>query len=90
MIHSRSVGVKLIVVCGLAVAMTVPALFISGIVAERTARATDVVQQISASSGGQQTFLGPALVIPYKQRTGPRDAYVVFPASGSAVLKTVT
>src|SRR5689334_18777743 len=88
--YSRSVGVKLIVLCGLAVAMTVPAFFISAIVEERTGRAADVVRQISASSGGQQTFLGPALVIPYRQRTGPRDVYVVFPTSGSAILKTAT
>lgn len=92
-ISPRSIGVKLIVVCGLALSMAIPGLFVGGLIEERTTRAAEVVRQISGSSGGQQTFLGPSLVIPYKaQRSsaGSRDAYVVFPAEASAILKTVT
>jgi inner membrane protein len=95
-IDSRSMGVKLIVVCGLAFSMTIPAFFVEGLVNDRTTRAADVVRQISAISGGQQTFLGPTLAIPYK--TPPQSAanapkrgiYLVFPAVASAALKTVT
>ena len=58
-------GVKLIVVCGLALLMTIPALFVGGLVADRTRRAADVVKEISSHVGGQQTFLGPTLAIPY-------------------------
>jgi inner membrane protein len=86
-------GVKLIVVCGLAVLMTLPAFFVSGLVEDRTKRAADVVRQISGYSGGQQTFLGPTLAIPYKQtpaNSSAHDMYVVFPTQASAVLKTVT
>jgi len=94
-INSRSIGVKLIVVSALAVSMTIPGLFVGSLVEERTQRAAEVVRQISGISGGQQTFLGPTLVIPYKsssQGSGAhsRSAYVVFPAAGAAVVKTAT
>jgi len=90
-IDSRSMGVKLIVVCGLAVSMTIPAFFVEGLVNDRTTRAADVVRQISAISGGQQTFLGPTLAIPYKSANAPkRGIYLVFPSVASAALKTVT
>ena len=89
-------GVKLIVVCGLALLMTIPALFVGLLVADRTERAADVVREISAHVGGQQTFLGPTLAIPYNipspSRTDlpKRGTYLVFPARASAILKTVT
>jgi inner membrane protein len=93
---SRSMGVKLIVVCGLALVMTIPALFVGGLVEDRTGRAADVVKEISGYVGGQQTFLGPTLAIPYTiPAQSPSDIpkhgmYLVFPARASAVLKTTT
>jgi inner membrane protein len=95
-LSSRSMGLKLLVVCALAVFMTIPAFFVTGLVGERTKRAADVVQQISGYSGGQQTFLGPTLAVPYKIAPGSpanfskRNAYLVFPAAATAVLKTAT
>jgi inner membrane protein len=94
-ISPRSIGVKLIVVCGLAVSMAIPGFFVRGLIEDRTGRATEVIRQISGYSGGQQTFLGPSLVIPYKFRqssdnSSSRGAYIVFPTDGSAALKTVT
>src|SRR5216684_1662253 len=95
-LSSRSMGLKLLVVCALAVFMTIPAFFVTGLVRERTKRAADVVQQISGYSGGQQTFLGPTLAVPYKiapespANLSKRNAYLVFPAVASAVLKTAT
>jgi len=56
-INPRSMGVKLIVVCGLAVSMTIPGLFVRGLVKDRTERAAEVVRQISEYAGGQQTYL---------------------------------
>jgi len=41
---SRSMGVKLIVVCALALLVTIPALFVGGLVEERTHRAAEVVK----------------------------------------------
>lgn len=85
---SRSMGLKLILVCGLAVLMTIPAFFVNSLVEDRMERGAEVAQQISARSGGQQVFLGPTLVIPLN---GPsRSTYVVFPAKASAVLRTAT
>src|SRR6202012_6094321 len=92
-INFRSMGMKLIVVCTLALFMTVPALFVGGLVDERTRRASDVVQEISGHVGGQQTFLGPTLAIPYTippqfpSETAKHGMYLVFPATASAVLE---
>jgi inner membrane protein len=92
----RSMGVKLIVVCGLALLMAIPALFVSSVVEDRTKRAADVVQEISAHVGGQQTFLGPTVAIPYtiaprfQTDTAKHGVYLVFPARASASLKTAT
>jgi inner membrane protein len=95
-INFRSMGMKLIVVCALALFMTIPALFVGGVVQERTRRAADVVQEISGHVGGQQTFLGPTLAIPYivppqsPNDTAKHGIYLVFPATASASLKTST
>ncbi len=91
-----SMGVKLIMVCGLALLMAIPAFLVSGLVDDRTKRAEDVVKEISSHVGGPQTFLGPTLAIPYSISTkSPTDSakhgtYLVFPAQASAVLKTTT
>ncbi len=45
--RSRSMGLKLIVVCGLALLMTIPSLFVDSVVEERTKRAKDVIEEIS-------------------------------------------
>ena len=44
-IKSRSMGVKLIVVCGLALLMTIPSFFVGGLVDERTSREKEVVRR---------------------------------------------
>jgi inner membrane protein len=93
---SRSMGVKLLVVCGLALLMMIPTLFVSGLVDDRVQRAADVVKEVSSHVGGEQTFLGPTLAIPYT--TAPQSPadfpkhgmYLVFPAKASAIVKTAT
>jgi len=93
---SRSMGLKLIIVGFLALLMTIPALFVFDLVSERTRRAADVVKEISSHVGGQQTFLGPTLAIPYDvpSQSGADGArhgmYIVFPARASATAKTST
>lgn len=94
--RSRSMGVKLIVVCGLALLMTIPAFFVEALIEDRTHRAADVTRDISNNVGGQQTFLGPTLAIPYTiMPQSPAEAvrrgtYLVFPAQASATVKTTT
>ena len=93
---SRSMGLKLLVVCGLALLMTIPSLFVNSAVEERTTRAKGVIEEISGRAGGQQTFLGPSLSIPYsipspyKSGLPALGVYVVFPAKGDASLKVRT
>jgi len=95
-VNTRSMGVKLIVVCGLALLMTIPSFFVGGLVDDRTKRAEDVIREVSGHVGGQQTFLGPTLVIPYnippQSQTdfAKHGVYLVFPAHASAVVKTAT
>src|SRR5208283_5349837 len=94
--RTRSMGVKLIVVCALALLMTIPALFVFALISDRQNRAEDVTKEIGKSVGGQQTFLGPTLAVPYDiPSQSPREAakhqtYLVFPAQASAVVKTTT
>jgi inner membrane protein len=93
---SRSMGIKLIVVCGLALLMNIPAFFVEGLVDERTQRADTIAKEISSKVGGQQTFLGPTLAIPYTippQSAGEmtrHGTYLVFPARASATINTAT
>ena len=92
----RSLGVKLFVVCALALIMLIPAFLVGGLIDERTTREAQVVSEISAHVGGQQTFLGPTLSVPYKIPPQPgsdyeaHGTYLLFPAEASAKLKTTT
>ena len=94
--RTRSMGVKLIVVCVLALLTTIPALFVESLVSERRHSAAEVTHDISSHVGGQQTFLGPTLAIPYsippqsKAEATQRGVYLVFPTSASASIKTST
>ncbi len=93
-LRSRSMGLKLIVVCALAILMIIPALFVFALINDRTERESEVVRDISDHVGGQQTFLGPVLAIPYSVPppvaggSAQRGMYLVFPARGSAEVKT--
>jgi inner membrane protein len=96
LLPSRSMGMKLILVAGLALFMTIPALFVRGLLQDRKSRAAEVTQQISSQVGGRQTFLGPTLMIPYSippkytHDSSKQGTYIVFPARASAVFKTAT
>lgn len=92
-IGSRSMGLKLIVVCGLAILMIIPALMVLALVHDRKERAQNVVAEVSANVGGRQTFLGPTLAIPYDISRPARDTpthgvYFVFPVQASAMVTT--
>jgi inner membrane protein len=93
---SRSIGMKLIVICGLALLMVIPSFFVAGLIEDRTKREADVIKEISAHVGGQQTFLGPTLAIPYtippQSATAfpRRGMYLISPAKASAVVKIAT
>src|SRR5215475_3628048 len=91
----RSLGVKLFVVCGLALVMVIPAFLVSGLIEDRSQRSENVIRDISSHVGGQQSFLGPTLAIPYNQsksaaEVAHRGMYFVFPVHASATLKVDT
>jgi inner membrane protein len=89
-------GIKLLLVSGLAVLMLIPSFFVNSIVEERTNRAKGVVQEIGGRAGGQQTFLGPTLWIPdnvpspYSGGSPTQGIYVVFPTKGDATVRVRT
>ena len=92
----RSMGLKLLLVFGLTLLMSIPALFVFSILMDRTHRAQRVTQEVGNLVGGPQNFAGPVLVIPYiVPATPPEDPkaarpaptygdYVVFPVTAAA------
>jgi inner membrane protein len=91
---ARSMGLKLLLVCALALIMSVTALFVFLLLYDRTQRAREVSQEIGQLVGGEQTFLGPVLAVPYT--TPPPKAgeaagygvYLIFPTTGEASADT--
>lgn len=67
----RSMGLKLLLVCGLALLMSIPALFVFGLLLDRSNRAESVASEIGDLMGGPQTFLGPVIAVPYTKPSGP-------------------
>ncbi len=63
---SRSMGLKLLLVCALALLMSIPALFVFALLSDRTNRAEQVTEEVGQLSGGPQTFLGPVVAVPYR------------------------
>ena len=91
-----SMGVKLIVVCFLALLLMIPAFLVESLIRDRKSREADVVKQISQNVGGEQTFLGPILAIPYSTpaelptKPAKQGMYLVFPKQALATVKTTT
>ncbi len=91
---ARSMGLKLLLVCGLALVMMIPAFLVSGLLGERRVRSQQVRQEVGDLMGGPQTFLGPVLAVPYAVpgeapgRPSVRGVYVVFPAQARARVST--
>lgn len=63
-----SPGLKLLLVCALALAMTIPALFIFAIVYDRSSRAETIRNEIANAAGGPQQVIGPVLAIPFETK----------------------
>lgn len=92
----RSLGLKLLLVCALALLMSIPALFVFALLMDRTNRAEEVTRELGGLVGGPQTFLGPVLGVPYTFATGNpqqpvgRGVFVVFPARGEAQVSSTS
>ena len=89
-IPARSMGLKLLLVCLLALLMSIPALFVFGLLSERTNRADQVAREVGGMVGGPQTFIGPILSVPYvAPPTAPnepaqRGVFLIFPTQATA------
>ncbi|MFM8363086.1 MAG: inner membrane CreD family protein, partial [Haliscomenobacter sp.] len=62
-----SLLVKLLSIGFIALLLLIPAALIQSVIGERQNRKAAVVQEISASWGGEQTVTGPILSIPYEE-----------------------
>src|SRR4051812_22595549 len=61
----RSPTIRLIGVGILVLILQIPVMMIGGLVAEREARRTAAVADVSSKWGNTQTIVGPAIVLPY-------------------------
>src|SRR5215813_2470817 len=91
---TRSIGLKFLLVVGLALLMAIPTIFVYGVMKDRLSRFETVRGDISHYQGGQQSVLGPVLLVPYTkqvqttssdnkvQLTNVRGEAVVFAETG--------
>ncbi|MCI4644936.1 MAG: cell envelope integrity protein CreD [Hyphomonadaceae bacterium] len=86
----RSAGLKLLLVCGLALLMAIPALFVYGVVHERTLGARQAMNEVAEKVGGNQTVLGPFLSVPYARAPNPEKPDTVVYGTAIAFAETGT
>jgi inner membrane protein len=91
---TRSIGLKFLLVCALALVMAIPTSSVWLVLQDRLNRYNEVRNEISRYEGGMQTVLGPVLLVPYSKQvenvTGDgkheivtlRGEGVVFPETG--------
>jgi inner membrane protein len=87
----RSLGLKFLLVCVLALAMVIPTFFVQGIAFERSQRAGEVASELGGQTGGRQSVSGPVLLVPYTRPTPPGEALQApaGPEAGAAAGTTV-
>jgi inner membrane protein len=76
----RSPSGKIVMILGLVLLMQIPAMMVSGLIAEREARQQEVQANFTRGWGAAQSFAGPVLVVPYYGYTatnGPTSAVEV-------------
>ena len=98
----RSFGLKLILVCGLALLMAIPAGFVWALVYSRSNDAASAVSEVAQMRGGPETLMGPAIIVPFDRdvtTTSPSSApvtttvtqdLVLYPETGTAKASLVT
>ncbi len=63
----NSFGLKLLLVCALALLMAIPAAFVWGLVEMRSRDAQSAVMEVGSLVGGAQSIMGPVVVVPYER-----------------------
>lgn len=84
----RSAGLKLLLVCALALLMAIPALFVFGVVQDRRIGADRALSDVSEAVGGRQSLLGPVLVLPYSRTSVSRRSDEVIYGTAVAFAET--
>ncbi len=93
----RSLGLKLLLVCALALLMSIPALMVFGLLIDRSNRAEAVATEVGGLMGGPQTFLGPVIAVPYtltraaeagQPATTTQSVWIVYPETGQMTVGT--
>jgi len=69
----RSSTVKLVVIGVLALGLWIPTAIIGAVVQERSSHRDEVVEEVSATWGADQTIAGPVLSVPVRSTIGPDD-----------------
>ncbi len=64
----ESITIKLMSIGFLVLILLIPSSWIESLIVERQSRAESVIQEISAKWSGEQSIVGPILVIPFTQR----------------------
>ena len=65
LLPQRSFGLKLILVCMLALLMAVPAGFVWMVIYSRASDAQAAIAEVAALRGGPQQLMGPAITVPF-------------------------
>ena len=63
----KALGIKVAIILGLTLGLSVPLGMVNQLIHERAARQESVVKEIAASSAGEQRLIGPILVLPYQE-----------------------
>ena len=69
LLPQRSFGLKLILVCALALSMAVPAGFVYMIFTSRAMAAQTAIMDVTSLQAGSQNLMGPVIVVPFDQDT---------------------
>ncbi|MEZ5937857.1 MAG: cell envelope integrity protein CreD [Hyphomonadaceae bacterium] len=97
-IPQRSFGLKLLLVCALALLMAIPAVFVWGLIEQRARDATNAAASVHQDwGGGPQTLIGPVIAVPYERdmlvdnkiQTVSGDL-VLYPETGAATATLTT
>lgn len=70
---ARSPTIKLIIICGLILALLIPLALVRGLISEREGRAEEVRRDVSKTWGGKQFISGPYLILPYTVQVRVRE-----------------
>jgi len=85
-VPQRSFGLKLILVCALALSMAAPAAFVHMIFSSRAMSAEAAIFDVTSLQAGNQNLMGPVIIVPYA-----RDTVIsVNSVSNSSQVRTTT